>query len=78
MQKMCSRARWHSLDVHGGVGGDDDIVIAEIAHLAAAIVAEADGDDVYSRDLVEALKMLELPEVEMPRKTSPGWSRAST
>ena len=33
------------LDVHGDGGRDDDVVIAEVAHLAAAVAAEADGGD---------------------------------
>ncbi len=35
------------LDVHGGAGGDDDVVIAEGAHFAAVAAAEADGVDAH-------------------------------
>ena len=41
------------LDVHGDGGGDDDVVVAEIAHLAAAVAGEADGGDVHLAGLFE-------------------------
>jgi hypothetical protein len=44
------------LDVHGDVGRDDDIVIAEVPHLAAVVAAEADGDEVHLAGLVEGLE----------------------
>jgi hypothetical protein len=44
------------LDVHGDVGGDDYVVIAEVPHLAAAVAAEADGDEVHRAGLVEGLE----------------------
>ena len=44
------------LDVHGGVGGDDDVVVAEVAHLSAAVAAEADGDDVQLAGLVKGFE----------------------
>ena len=44
------------LDIHGGVGRDDDVVITEIAHLSAAVAAETDGDDVHLAGLVEGLE----------------------
>ena len=33
------------LDVHSNRGGNDDVVIAEIAHLAAVVARVADGDE---------------------------------
>ena len=67
------------LDVHGDGGGDDDVEVAEGGHLAAAVAGEADGGEALARGPgARALRMFfELPEVEMPRKTSPGWPRAS-
>ena len=44
------------LDVHGDVGGDDDVVIAEVPHLTAAASAEADGDEVHLAGLMEGLE----------------------
>jgi len=44
------------LDVHGDGGGDDDVVIAEIAHLAATVAGEADGGEAGFAGLFEGLK----------------------
>ena len=41
------------LDVHGDGGGDDDVVVAEGAHLAAVVAGEADGGDADFFRLVE-------------------------
>jgi hypothetical protein len=41
------------LDVHGDAGGDDDVVVAEGAHLAAAVPGEADGGDADEPGLSE-------------------------
>jgi hypothetical protein len=44
------------LDVHGDGGGDDDVVVAEIAHLAAARAGEADGGDAGFAGLFEGVE----------------------
>ncbi len=44
------------LDVHGDRGGDDDVVVAEGAHLAAVVAAEADGGDADFFGLVKGLE----------------------
>ena len=44
------------LDVHGYGGGDDDVVIAEVVHFAAAVAGEADGDEVLFSGLVEGVE----------------------
>ena len=43
------------LDVHGDVGGDDDVVVAEGEHLASGASGEADGGDVLFLRLVEGV-----------------------
>jgi hypothetical protein len=37
------------LDVHGDEGWDDDVVVAEVAHLAAAGAGEAEGEACVGR-----------------------------
>jgi hypothetical protein len=44
------------LDVHRDGGGDDDVVVAEGAHLAAVVASEADGGDVRFFCLMEGLE----------------------
>ena len=44
------------LDVHGDVGGDDDVVVAEGGHFPAAVAGEADGVDVHLFCLVEGFE----------------------
>jgi hypothetical protein len=44
------------LDVHGDGGRDDDVVVAEVAHFAAAGAGEADGDEVLLSGLVEGVE----------------------
>jgi hypothetical protein len=44
------------LDVHGDGGGDDDVVVAEVAHFSAAGAGEADGDEVLLAGLVEGVE----------------------
>ncbi len=43
------------LDVHGNGGGNDDVVIAEGAHLTAVIAGEADGSDALAAGLLECV-----------------------
>ncbi len=43
MQKMCSRARWHSWMFAVVFGADDEVVIAERAHGAAVVAGEGEG-----------------------------------
>ena len=44
------------LDIHGDGGGDDDVVLAEVAHLAAAVAAEADSGEAGSAGLFEGVE----------------------
>ena len=44
------------LDVHGDGGGNDDVVIAEVAHLAAAVAGEADGGEPDFAGLMEGVE----------------------
>ena len=44
------------LDVHGDGGGNDYVVVAEVAHLAAAGAGEADGGEVLFAGLMEGVE----------------------
>jgi hypothetical protein len=44
------------LNVHRDGGGDDDVVVAERAHLAAFVAGEADGGDAHFFGLMESLE----------------------
>ena len=43
------------LDVHRDGRGDDDVVVAEVAHFAAVVAGEADGGDALVSGLVEGV-----------------------
>ena len=44
------------LDVRRDARGNDDVVVAEGAHLAAIVAGEADGDDVHFPGLIQGLE----------------------
>src|SRR5277367_6243204 len=78
MQKMCSRARWDSWMFMVVVEG-----ITMLWSQRSRILPPPEPEKPMEmrsclRAWWRALRMLgELPEVEMPRKTSPGWPKAS-